>query len=234
MSLHRRSSSLVVRNKQMLPADYVPGSFDVICARGVDAHRHNQRFFRRTIQMHSRSLSSQRLEPNEIVERIIDTVRQRSISGGFIRQDPCTGLYFEVGDFHARQKVSQTLKEVLSLRRQEGSKRRRKWGQVSSSIEVEQEPCYYDNETDEEEITAPPMSLNCQSSLSSSSSSSSSFEPDQFRMSKCSHDLMDDDDCSDLEDFFDIRRIPSNSSLGDNYLVLQQQCLAPPLTPARS
>jgi hypothetical protein len=209
MSFHR-SSFLVIRSKQMLPADFIPGSFDVICARGAEAHRHNQRF-RRTIRMHLPRYASSS-DQNDIIERIIDCVRQRSIRGGFILQDPNTGLYFEVGDFHARQKVSQTLKEMMRL---DGPARRKLGGRrlselsFESSLELEEASSCFS--ADEEEITAPPAMLTYQSSLGSSSSTS--FEPIQFRMRKCSQDLMDDDgeSCSDIvEQFFNIRRASSS------------------------
>lgn len=185
----------------------------MICARGGEAHRHNQRF-RRTIRMHLPRYASSN-DQNDIMERIIDCVRQRSIGGGFIRQDPSTGLYFEVGDFHARQKVSQTLKEMM--RREGPAVSRRKLGGkwVSElpfeSLELEETSlCCSAGDSDEEEIAAPPM-LSYQSSIGSLSSSTS-FEPSQFRMRRSSQDLMDDDEesCSEVvENFFNIRRAPS-------------------------
>lgn len=192
-----RRVSQVVRNKAMLPVDYIPGTFDVICSRGFEAHQHNTKF-RATIQMH---LSRYSIAPNETVDKVIDAVRQRGV--GFIRKDPLTNLYFEVGDFHAKRKVVKAFKEVV----QKESRRKRSRYSMSSSMITEPslslESCF--DEADDE-IVAPAPPLFYQSSFGSSAS----FCPTQFSMAKSGGDLLDDSDCSDVEHFFDIQRRPTS------------------------
>lgn len=44
---------------------------------------------------------------------IIQTVRSQSPDGGFIKLDPATGMWQEVGDHLAREKVGQTIRDAL-------------------------------------------------------------------------------------------------------------------------
>jgi len=46
------------------------------------------------------------------MNKLIDSIRQESIEGGFIKLDKKSGRYYEVGDFHARQKIIRAFKEA--------------------------------------------------------------------------------------------------------------------------
>ena len=101
---HEKSSCMTP-----LAMDYEPGNFDVICARGksVQQHRGNERF-RRIIQMHLEEYATKLIsnrQKSAIITTIVDTIRQYSPDGGFIRR--IDGRWYEVGDHVAREKIGQ-------------------------------------------------------------------------------------------------------------------------------
>ena len=57
------------------------------------------------------------------MSEIVDTVRENSQMGGFVKRDRKTGAWFEVGDSVAREKVGQALRDSLSTNRSSGGKR---------------------------------------------------------------------------------------------------------------
>jgi hypothetical protein len=48
-----------------------------------------------------------------IICQIVNQVRKNSPNGGFVKKDPLTGRYYEVGDFLAREKTSQAFRDAL-------------------------------------------------------------------------------------------------------------------------
>lgn len=92
-----------------LCSQFLPGPFDVICARGKKATQHsgNQRF-RAMIKMNlpKYSQASTKLDKSLLVSSIIRAVRQASPDGGFVREED-DGSWYEVGDHFAREKCGQ-------------------------------------------------------------------------------------------------------------------------------
>jgi hypothetical protein len=90
-----------------LPASFVPGPLDVICARGKDAKMHegNQRL-RFLVQLCSSQYSSaiSKLEKSMIVSSIVDVVRLGNCEG-FVKKEK--DGWYEVGDKVAREKCGQ-------------------------------------------------------------------------------------------------------------------------------
>ena len=114
----------------LLAADFIPGRFDVICARGKHAKQHtgNHRF-RQIIEMSlpKYDKATTKLEKSLIVSSIVDSVRQASPNGGFVREEK--GRWYEVGDHIAREKVGQCLRDSLHTKYKSSTKakkRRRK------------------------------------------------------------------------------------------------------------
>jgi len=112
----------LVHIKQMLPLDYIISPYDVIICDNNDnnniaaARQHNKRFHR-TIQMNlKRYTEAGRNDRNKVIDCIIDSIRQRSIVGGFIKRENHTGIYFEVGDFNARKKVIRAFREAQIIK----------------------------------------------------------------------------------------------------------------------
>jgi len=124
------SKEIRVRSKTQLPADFVPSDFDVVCAKGREAFNHpgNQRF-RITIANHLQrySQAKSKLQKSSLVDEIVDMVRKESGDvGGFVRQDTRTGLWYEIGDHHAREKVGHGFREALIKQNPEKKEKRRK------------------------------------------------------------------------------------------------------------
>lgn len=89
-----------------LPKDYSPQSFDVLCGRGRDYYQHvgNQRFrliVSLSLQRYARAMTKH--DKGLIIISIVDTIRQASPHGGFIRFDRKSGNWYEIGDDAARK-----------------------------------------------------------------------------------------------------------------------------------
>ena len=101
--------------RKILDADWTPCSWSVICARTKDARNHmgNKRL-RVLVDSHvEKYAKASRIEKGIIVSSIIDSVRQASNGGGFVKQDKA-GIWTEVGDAVAREKVGQSIREGLA------------------------------------------------------------------------------------------------------------------------
>lgn len=91
-----------------LPSDFHPGPLDVICARGKQAYSHtgNKRL-RVVIEMNLEKYNnaSSKIEKSLIVSAIVDSVREASSNGGFIKEEG--GRMYIANDNVAREKVGQ-------------------------------------------------------------------------------------------------------------------------------
>jgi len=107
----------------LLSKDFKPGPFDVICARGKHAKEHtgNHRF-RQIIEMSllKYDKAGTKLEKSLIVSSIVDSVRQASPDGGFVKEE--NGRWYEVGDHIAREKVGQCLRDSLHTKYKSSTK----------------------------------------------------------------------------------------------------------------
>lgn len=89
---------------------FQPGSFDVLCARGKLAYDHEgNRRFRALVKQHQKQYSAAncKYEKSKIVSFIVSAVRNASPNGGFVKH--IDGHWFEVGDRHAKEKVSRKI-----------------------------------------------------------------------------------------------------------------------------
>jgi|Transcript_3628 hypothetical protein len=122
-----------------LPVEFQPSNYDVICGRGKSCFNHiGNRRFRVTIDMNlSRYASaSSKLEKSLIVMSIVDTVRDNSPRGGFVKHVVRTSRWYEVGDHLAREKVGQALREALVAKdpqKREAKKQKRTQAKTNSS-----------------------------------------------------------------------------------------------------
>ena len=101
--------------RKTLDADWTPCSWSVICARTKDARNHmgNKRL-RVLIESNlDKYATANRIEKGIIVSSIIDNIRQASNGGGFVKQNKA-GIWMEVGDAVAREKVGQAIRESLA------------------------------------------------------------------------------------------------------------------------
>ena len=101
-------SSKAYEHVTPLPDSFTPGPVDVICARGKRAFNHTgNRRFRALIEAHldKYEKATSKIDKSLIVSSIVDSVREASPNGGFVREDG--GRWFEVGDHNAREKIGQ-------------------------------------------------------------------------------------------------------------------------------
>ena len=94
---------------------FVPGPFDVICARGKRAYNHegNERF-REHVKLYASRYAAltTKLERTLLLSEIVEWVKEKG--SGFIKVDRETGVWYEVSDLLAREKVGQQVRESLS------------------------------------------------------------------------------------------------------------------------
>ncbi|KAL7570266.1 hypothetical protein ACA910_020688 [Epithemia clementina (nom. ined.)] len=103
-------------NMRLLPEGYRPGEHDVLCGRGRKCFNHSGNVkFRAIVQsfLPQYSKAVAKLEKSYILSDVVEQVRKNSGVGGFIKKDPDTGRWYEVGDFLAREKTSQAFRDVL-------------------------------------------------------------------------------------------------------------------------
>lgn len=111
----RLAKGQAAHNMRQLPEDYALSEYDVICGRGRRCFNHvgNQHFRKIVADLLPKySDASAKLEKTIIICDVVNTVRQNSPQGGFVKKDPMTGRYFEVGDFLA---VSSTIETCLAF-----------------------------------------------------------------------------------------------------------------------
>ena len=108
------SMNFIPRGRQRLPEFFQPGCYDVICARGKKAYQHEgtQRF-RGLVKLHQESYGETtcKYEKSKIVSHIVNTIRECSQVGGFVKL--IDGVWYEVGDRAAKEKVGQTFRDLL-------------------------------------------------------------------------------------------------------------------------
>jgi len=100
---------------KFLPSDFIPGSNDVLMGRGKKCTEHvgNERFRRLVASKLDEYSGANKREKTALLLSIVKQVRMGSPTGGFIKLDSTAGLWFEVGDFLAREKVSQAFRDAL-------------------------------------------------------------------------------------------------------------------------
>jgi hypothetical protein len=98
------------RDPQILPDDFIPGDFDVICCRRFGAREHlGNLWFTQLIESKSaRYVTSKgKMAKGVIVTEVLDTVRNRAGIGGFVKKNVNDENWLEIGDLMAREKISQ-------------------------------------------------------------------------------------------------------------------------------
>ena len=104
-----------VAERRLLGPDYVPGAWDVICARGSGAanHQGNLRFREIIAEFVPKyAKATTKIEKSIIVTEIVEMVRDKTPDGGFVKK-MADGNWYEVGDAACREKIGQTLRDHL-------------------------------------------------------------------------------------------------------------------------
>lgn len=124
--VHKRTLDMPENHEpRWLPLDFRPSEGSVICGKGKESYHHsgNQRFRQLCEQsLDQYANAKSKLEKTLILGSIVDAVQAVAPVGGFVKQDPSTKCWFEVGDDVAREKIGQQMRE--SLVRRDPSKRK--------------------------------------------------------------------------------------------------------------
>lgn len=99
-----------------LPEDFIPGPNHVVCARGKGFWDHEgNKNYRITIALATKKYeaTTNKFEKTLIVSEIVESAREATPSGSFVKKDNATGRWVQVGDQFAREKVGQSLRDSL-------------------------------------------------------------------------------------------------------------------------
>lgn len=112
----RRTNSRGFDQMTPLAPGFFPGDDDVLVGRGKKClvHTGNIRFKQIVATKLSAYLAAEcRVDKTAILMEVIAQVRINSPNGGFVKQNPKTAQYFEVGDFLAKEKTAQAFRDAL-------------------------------------------------------------------------------------------------------------------------
>lgn len=100
--------------KKLLPSDYVLSNNDVLCGRGLQCAEYigNIRFHSIVNQnLYRYKNVTGRHEKTVLLTSIVDEIRDSyKNGGGFVKYDPTTERYYEVGDYLAVSLIAKLLK----------------------------------------------------------------------------------------------------------------------------
>lgn len=141
----RRSNSRGFDQMTPLAPDFVPGDDDVLVGRGKKCltHTGNQRFKQIiTTKLQAYLKAECRVDKTAILMEVIARVRSNSPNGGFVKQNPKTGQFFEVGDFLAKEKTAQAFRDSLheNYSSSNPSKKKRRIQSTAATTTSEEKP----------------------------------------------------------------------------------------------
>lgn len=102
------------KHKAQLPPDFAPGKFTVLCGRGkVCSSAPGNKHLKSLVQTYLTPYSNakNKIEKTAIVSAIVDSVRKED-SGVFVRQEK-DGVWWEVEDSFAREKIGCIFRDIL-------------------------------------------------------------------------------------------------------------------------
>ena len=112
-----RATAPVPKNNA-LPESWTPGPWSVLCGRGKECYNHvGNRRFRVLVEINIEKYASakSKMDKGVIVMSILDAVREGSNQmGGFVKQDPKSKRWVDVGDEVAREKIGQEFRVKLA------------------------------------------------------------------------------------------------------------------------
>jgi len=122
------NSSSINNEDFRYPVGFAPRDSDVIVGKGMNCYNHFGNKMLRNIvasRLRDYAMTTCKKEKSNIVSSIIGQVRKNG--GAFIKKDHDTGLWFDADNFLARDKISQTFRNILYQERKKNRKRREKF-----------------------------------------------------------------------------------------------------------
>lgn len=118
-------------NNKFFPKGFLPGPNDVLMGRGKKCYQHIGNVKFRDIvalKLDEYSLAKTKQDKSTILATVMAEIRNKSCNGGFLKNDPVTGLWFQVGEGLAREKTSQAFRDALEdhYRSSNSSKKKRR------------------------------------------------------------------------------------------------------------
>ena len=149
-----------IGDKRNLSPNFVPSDYDVICGKGTfllqicvlfyphwplsntifagkSCFNHpGNKSFRKLVGLYldGYAEATTKLEKSAIVSSIIQTVRTQNPGGGFVKLDTPSGVWQEVGDHLAREKVGQTIRDALHSQYRSSTKAKKIRRQAEQAI----------------------------------------------------------------------------------------------------
>lgn len=126
-----------------LPKGFAPGENDIVIGRSMKYFNHSgNRALRSMVASRLEEYSeADKSEKSFIISEVMEQIKANSNTGaGFLKLDPASGLWYEVGEYLSREKVSQTFRDALGNYRSSSQckKERRKIERAQAYAEAEQ------------------------------------------------------------------------------------------------
>ena len=165
-----QSAIKIESERRPLADDFVPGPYDVICARGASAKKHpgNVRFRAIIHRIGPAYAKAQtKVEKSLLVSEVVDSVRGFSPNGGFVKK--FGNRWCEVGDSVAREKIGQCLRDQLHAQYKSSTKAKKDRRKALKKEESKDKPVAAPSKRDSIESFGgcpfPPLPLESQSSM---------------------------------------------------------------------
>ena len=122
-----RSSSLTngsAKSKSIeLPRTFQPRDIDILCGRGrgIWDHKGNRQFKQR-IQSHAVEYSTAKtnMDKGAVVASMVDEMRGEGVL--FVKKDMKAQVWYDIGEYHAREKTSHALRDYIYRMKTKGQK----------------------------------------------------------------------------------------------------------------
>jgi len=123
-------SSLIEEHEEsstnpLLQRSFEPGSSDVILGRGKKCfHHEGNENFRKTVAsrlIEYKRAGKNRTEKTHILFSVVSSIRRANPIGRFIKKNPDTKRWYDVGDFVAKEKISQSFRDMIQKEQKKGT-----------------------------------------------------------------------------------------------------------------
>jgi hypothetical protein len=96
-----------ISDESFLPKGFVPGENDIVIGRSMKYYNHSgNRNLRGMVAAKLEEYSkADKSEKSFIITEVMEQIKERSSTGGFMKLDPASGRWYKVGEYLSREKV---------------------------------------------------------------------------------------------------------------------------------